>query len=372
MKRKAHKTLRTGFTTGTAAAAAAKGALSLLLGKQPPASVQIRLPAGYPITIPIQSSRLIGETAACCMVTKDAGDDPDITHHAEIGATVSILDHGAPMDLIEIRGGAGVGTVTKPGLEIAPGEPAINPVPRKMIRQAIREVRQAHGSDMPVSVEVFVPQGEKLADQTLNPRLGIRGGISILGTTGVVQPMSHDAYIATIKASLSVARASGIRTVVLATGRRSERYARPLWPELAEEAFVQIGDFFRISLESAADGGFKELVLAVFFGKAVKMAQGVPHTHAATSRVSLERLSRWSLTLTRDRPLSERILGANTARHAFAYLYPDYPEVIAHVGLRIVDAAKKYAVSNVAIHATIFNYNGHVAFTSKPYESPSP
>ncbi|MDJ0911989.1 MAG: cobalt-precorrin-5B (C(1))-methyltransferase CbiD [Desulfobacterales bacterium] len=375
MNRKRHKKLRSGFTTGTAAAAAAKGALALLFEKKPPASVPIRLPTGDQIIIPLKTCALVETNVARCSVIKDAGDDPDITHRAEIGATVTILANGAnkvSSHSIQIKGGVGVGTVTKPGLEIAPGEPAINPVPRKMIRQAIGDVCQTHQTDVPVAVEVFVPEGQKLAEKTLNARLGIIGGISILGTTGIVKPLSHGAYIATIKAALSVAKASGARTVVLTTGRRSERYAQQLWTNLAEEAFVQIGDFFRMSLESAASSGFKELILAVFFGKAVKMAQGVPHTHAAKSSLSLRKLAKWSLEVTGDKQLSEKILSANTARHVFDFLYPDYPAVIDSVGKRIIAAAQKYAVSDIDIHAVIFDYNGQVAFSSKTKRDRSP
>jgi cobalt-precorrin-5B (C1)-methyltransferase len=370
MKHSRQKKLRAGFTTGTAAAAAAKAALSLLFENKPPSTVQIQLPSGDQISIPVKTCAVLDKHVARCSVIKDAGDDPDITHRAEIGAKVTILDHGidvSGIDAIQIKGGLGVGTVTKPGLEIPPGEPAINPVPRKMIRKALVDVLRLHDNHVPVMVEVFVPEGQKLAEKTLNARLGILGGISILGTTGVVKPLSHDAYIATINASLSVAEAAGLKTLVLATGRRSERYAQQLWPDLAEEAFVQIGDFFRMSLESASESGFQELLLAIFFGKAVKMAQGVPHTHAAKSDLSLERLSRWTQQVTGDRWLSKKILQANTARHAFDFLYPEHSAVIESVGFRIIDAAKNFLLSPTDVQVVMFDYNGHVAFNSKKY-----
>ena len=361
MKRK----LKTGFTTGTAAAAAAKGALCCLLEGNMPSRVMIELLTGDKIAIPIHRCERIAEDQAKRTVIKDAGDDPDVTHKAEIGAVVKLLKPDSKNDNnIYITGGAGVGKITKPGLEMPPGEPAINSGPRKMIHQAITETLAQHDRQHAVTVEVFVPKGAEIAKKTLNARLGILGGISILGTTGLVRPMSHDAFIATIKSGLSVARASGNSKVVLTTGRRSERYAQQRWPLLAEEAFIQIGDFFRRSLEMAAGHGFAQITLAVFFGKALKMAQGVPHTHAAKSRLTLDKLSEWARRITRNSNLSQKIIAANTARHAFDMIYPDHPEVIAQVGKQIISSAKMFAGKTVQIHCLIFDYEGKVAYDS--------
>ncbi len=362
--------LRTGFTTGTAAAAASKAALRLIVEGKKPGRVQIRLLTGDNITIPIHMGNLEQEGRATCTVIKDAGDDPDVTHNAEIGATVMLLksDSDKKTDTpnqIYISGGEGVGRVTKPGLEVVPGEPAINPGPRKMITQAVNEVLTEHGLKRSVSVEIFVPQGKKIAEKTLNARLGILSGISILGTTGIVQPMSHDAFIATIESALSVAAASGLKRAILTTGRRSERFAQILWPGLAEESFIQIGDFFKMSLESASKKGFEQITLAVFFGKAVKMAQGIPQTHAAKSKLTLNKLSEWALQVTCDRKFSQAILSANTARHAFDIICQHYPEVIFYVGKQIVQSAKLFAGKKVSIHSIIFDYNGKVVFDSQ-------
>ena len=290
------KKLRTGFTTGTAAAAATKGALRLIVEGRKPATVKVRLLTGAWISIPIHMCHSARAGTAQCSVIKDAGDDPDVTHKAEIGARVQLTKSqgGHRPDQspeIIIRGGIGVGRVTKPGLEVPPGQPAINPGPRQMITEAIHDVLGKNGADQTVSCEIYVPKGEVLAEKTLNARLGILGGISILGTTGVVRPMSHDAFIATIESALSVARASGLNQVVLTTGRRSERYAQAYWPQLSPEAFIQIGDFFKLSLESAAKRGFNEIKIGVFFGKALKMALGVPHTHAAKSTMTMNNLA---------------------------------------------------------------------------------
>lgn len=362
--------LRNGFTTGTAAAAATKGALLLILEGKRPSKVQIKLLTGDDILIPINKCSLKNNKTAACSVVKDAGDDPDVTHMAEIGAVVTLENFADCQSSnnnsqIIIAGGEGVGRVTKPGLEVPPGEPAINPGPRKMINQAVFDVLTQHDIKRSVSIEVFVPQGKKIAKKTLNARLGILGGISILGTTGIVRPMSHDAFIATIESSLSVARAAGHHRVVLTTGRRSERFAQDLWPQLSEDAFVQIGDFFKMSLQSASFRGFKQITLAVFFGKAVKMAQGIPHTHAAKSRLALNMLSKWTFRITSDRVFSKRILSANTARHAFDIIRDHYPEVISYVGRQIIESAKLFAGKNIKIQCVIFDFNGNIAFDSE-------
>jgi cobalt-precorrin-5B (C1)-methyltransferase len=296
-------------------------------------------------------------------VIKDAGDDPDATHKAEIGVRVTLRED-RPGGTVRITGGEGVGRVTKPGLEVPPGAPAINPGPRRMIHQAVSEVLTEFSRHDSVDVEIFVPEGVAIARRTLNARLGILGGISILGTTGRVKPMSHAAYIATIRAGLSVARAAGLDEAVLTTGRRSEKHARARWPELPEEAFVQIGDFFRSSLETAAKLDFSIITLTVFFGKAVKMALGFPHTHAARACLTLDRLAEWAFETTGDEALSASVASANTARHAFEFIHPRYPILIAAVGRRMVDSAEGFAGPSVHVRGIILDFEGNPIFDS--------
>jgi cobalt-precorrin-5B (C1)-methyltransferase len=361
------KRLRTGFTTGTAAAAAAKAAVEFLLEDRPPEEVSVALLTGDRMTISVHSCRRTDDGAVCTVI-KDAGDDPDVTHGAEIGAWVRLQapagPGGGPADVI-ISGGEGVGRITKPGLELPPGEPAINPGPRRMIAQAVGESLAAQGVQRTVRVEIIVPRGKEIARKTLNERLGILGGISILGTTGIVRPMSHEAFTATIAAGLSVAKAVGLNRVVLSTGRRSERSAQQCWPQWPAEGFVQVGDFFRKSLELAAQKGFGQVILAVFFGKALKMAQGTPHTHAAKSELSLEALAEWALALGNETALAEEIRACHTAREAFALLAPRRPALIADVGRRIVAAAGRFAGREVKIQSVIFDYEGEVVFDSE-------
>ena len=362
---KSIKKLRSGFTTGTAAAAAAKAALLTIVDNRGPKEINIKLLTGDVIKIQVHRCRLVGKRSALCSVIKDAGDDPDITNGAEIGATVQFKGSARmTSSRITIRGGMGVGRITKPGLELPPGSAAINPGPRKMIIEAIEGVLNGHDLRGVVDVEVFVPKGETLAKKTLNARLGIIGGISILGTTGVVRPLSHTAYIATVKSALSVAKATGQEHVLLATGRRSERYAEIIHSHLGQEAFIQIGDYFKESLQLAAAFDLKKITLTVFFGKAVKMAQGIGHTHASSAKLTLAHLSRWAYRLTNDTELASQVQMANTARHAFGLIYPGYPEVIHHVGRRIVAVAKGFTRAKIPVQVNILDYDGQLIFDS--------
>jgi len=357
------KNLRQGFTTGTAAAAAVKAALVYLLTKQIPGSVNINLLNGQMLEIPVDSVSPQGGLVRA-VVVKDAGDDPDITHRARIGAGVSLTDEPGTVQII---GGKGVGMVTKPGLEIAPGEPAINPGPRKMIRESALQVLNQYHSNAGVMAEIFVENGEKLAEKTLNRRLGIVGGLSILGTTGLVNPLSHEAYIATIRSALAVARACGCGHVVLTTGRRSERFSQEFFVDLYNlhpEAFIQIGDFFGMSMKSLAENRIPNATLAVFFGKALKMAQGVVHTHAAESDLTMEWLSEVVREETGDKTLVRQVSTANTARHAFGMVWPGYPDVLERVGRAMIRSAERLCPAPCRFRTIIYDFQGAIAFDS--------
>ncbi|WP_319408285.1 cobalt-precorrin-5B (C(1))-methyltransferase CbiD [uncultured Desulfosarcina sp.] len=352
--------LRSGFTTGAAAAAAAKAALQLLLTGQAPTRVEITFLTGETTTIAVHHCRLVESNKARCTVIKDAGDDPDITHGAEIGAEVT-LEKRSDRGPIRITGGTGVGVVTKPGLEIPPGRAAITSGPVTMITNSVNALLDARSTDAGIHIEVFVPEGERLAQKTLNARLGIIGGLSILGTTGIVRPMSHEAYAATIEKSMDVARAAGLAHLVLTTGRRSERFAQKRWPTLPDEAFIQIGDFFQTAMAAAAKRGFSSATLAVFFGKAVKMAQNIPHTHAAKSELTLETLARWTFEHTGNPALARRIAAANTARHAFDPLKESALPVIAQVAGEARRCAVGFSENQVRVRCVIFDYDGTAA-----------
>jgi cobalt-precorrin-5B (C1)-methyltransferase len=354
------KELRQGFATGTAATAAAQGALYELLGRPCPDRVAVPLPGGGSLSIPLHRHGRHGVRGEA-VVIKDAGDDPDVTNGAEIGARVWRLEAPGTGEQITLSGGEGVGRVTKPGLPVPVGEPAINPVPRRMIRRALRQVWDAIGPGEPLrlQVEIFVPRGEELARHTLNPRLGIVGGISILGTTGLVKPFSHQAYRATIASSLRVARATGLKRLVYSTGGKSEEHLKALLPPLPGETFVQMGDYVRFALKVAAHMGFSEITTGAFFGKAVKIAQGFGHTHASRGLADLKALGRWTLELTGDAALAQAVAGANTARQVLEILTgASAARVVARVGDRMLAALRDYAGPGPQLAAIILDFAG--------------
>lgn len=363
MSDKEKKKLRQGFTTGTAAAAAVKAALVYLFSGRTPGSVDINLLNGQVLEILVDSVSP-HKDAVRAVVVKDAGDDPDITHRARIGAVVSLTDESGTVKII---GGKGVGVVTKPGLEIPPGEPAINPGPRKMIREAALQVLDQYNDNSGVNTEIFVENGEVLAEKTLNRRLGIEGGLSILGTTGLVKPLSHKAYTATIRSAMSVARACGCDHVVLTTGRRSERFSQNVFTDLYAlhpEAFIQIGDFFGMSMACIAENKIPNATLAVFFGKALKMAQGFVHTHAAKSDLTMDWLADVVKDVTGSKTLARAVLNANTARHALGMIWPGYPDVLENVGTAMIRSAEKFCPAPCRVRSVIYDFQGDIAFDS--------
>lgn len=262
------KYLRRGYTTGTCAAAAARAAILALMGQQP-AGVPVDLPGGKSAVLQV-AGVAVSDGRASAWVIKDAGDDPDVTHGARIEARVRFLPEG-----ITILGGEGVGVVTKPGLAVAPGGPAINPVPMQMIRENAAAVLP---SGRGVEITISVPDGERLARQTMNPQLGIVGGISILGTTGIVEPMSEEAFKNSLLPQLDIARAQGLQTLLLTPGRRGVSLARELLG-LPAEAVILVSNFFGFMLEEAVRRGFRRVVLWGHVGKLAKIAAGVFQTY---------------------------------------------------------------------------------------------
>ena len=299
------RALRTGFSTGANAAAAAKAA-ALALAGDVPATVEIPFPSGARHAFVPLSVTVDGATATA-VVVKDAGDDPDVTHGAHLTATVALVD--GPDVLVD--GGEGVGTVTRPGLGLEVGGPAINPGPRGMITAAVREVFPTGG----VRVVVSVPGGERIARRTTNRRLGILGGISILGTTGIVRPFSTASWRASVEQAVAVMAAQGCPTLVLATGGRTERGAMALLPHLPEVAFVEVGDFTGAALRRAVEHDLRDVVFVGMAGKLTKLAAGVLMTHYTRSKVDTGLLGR--ITRAHDPALAAQVDGANTARHAY-------------------------------------------------------
>jgi cobalt-precorrin-5B (C1)-methyltransferase len=312
--------LRSGYTTGACAAAATAGALLALIDRRPVAEVTIRLPAGPLVTFPLHSCTP-GETEASASVIKDAGDDPDVTHGAEICARVSWGEGTG----VTFRRGPGVGLVTKKGLPVPPGEPAINPVPRRLIADTVADILAAKGRiGRGVVVEVAVPRGEELAKKTFNPRLGIVGGISILGTSGIVVPYSTAAWLASVTQEIDVAAAQGLRQLVLTVGARGERLARGLFA-LPEEAFVQIGPFFGDALRHCARAGIEKVILAAMAGKLAKFAAGNESVHSSNSGQDFAFLAETARSVGASAELIENIIRANTAQEVAEMVTADGP-----------------------------------------------
>jgi cobalt-precorrin-5B (C1)-methyltransferase len=401
------KKLRSGYTTGACAAAAAKAAALLLLsakaGKRESAKndrssrvtnvrtreVEIPFPDNSRVTFRVQGAGVADQgKTAWASVIKDAGDDPDITNGAEIVAEARLvqkrgvteartIDAGArravPLQII-IEGGEGVGTVTKPGLPVPVGEPAINPVPRKMIEAAVREaVSQGsgvRGQEIALEVTISVPDGKELAKKTLNHRLGIVGGISILGTTGIVKPVSSEAWTATIASSMDVARATGLTEIVLSAGRSSERSHMKAY-NLPEESYVLMGDYLEYSLREAGKHGFKKIHLCAQWAKMLKIAMATPQTHVRFGAINTGRTVRFLNSLGIEISLKRDF---NTAREIYEYMNAEYPPFVkgGEGGLspfvKVCKSAKKYAeriAGGISVATYLVSYNGEMVTGSE-------
>lgn len=306
--------LREGWTTGTCAAVSTKAATMVLFGLQFPDKVEIELPIkDRKAQLKIHRyQKSNGEAFATTI--KDAGDDPDVTHGAEIGSIVRFgKDRG-----IKILGGEGVGRVTKSGLGLEIGEPDITPVPRKMIKNSVLSVLKALNideNDISIEVEIFVPEGAQRAKKTMLERLGVVGGIGILGTLGIVVPYSTGAWKASIARQVSVAKESGVDIIVGTTGRQSEEFARKFFPEIPDIAFVDIGDFIGFTLRYAETKGIKKFIYAGFPAKISKFAKGEEFTHAKKSSIDIGFLVEIVKSSTSiDAALEKELLNSNTVR----------------------------------------------------------
>lgn len=351
------KPLRSGYTTGACAAAAAKGAALMLANQALAYEVSIDLPAGFPATFQLHGQSFFMNEASC-FVVKDAGDDPDVTNGAEVWATVTanstqpaFISGGSS---IVIDGGIGIGRVTKPGLAIPPGQWAINPVPLAMIEKEVLSV----ASHLSVHTVISIPDGEERAKKTLNARLGIIGGLSILGTTGIVRPISAKAWTDTIDAALDVAKACGCKTAVLSTGRSSEIAAQQQLSGLPEEAYIMMGDHVAYALQACLKRGFNQPVIACQFAKLLKIACGHKNTHAAASELDLAVLLQWAEAADVSGEHLAIISNANTAREIA--VATNFDRTIMKL---VADRAKKAAEGHapgIQIMPLLCGYDGAV------------
>lgn len=295
-----HKELRSGFSTGACSAAAATAAWLFLQDGRLRQTLEVLFPDGKLRAMSIADCWLSGDRGAVASIIKDGGDDPDVTDGIRLRVLISeISDREIKQEDIHLvcggqnlylRGASGVGKVTRPGLDVSPGKWAINSGPRRMIRENLEQAGYGQQSK-DYLVSIYAENGEAIARRTLNPILGVLGGISILGTSGIVVPYSHAAYIATIKVLLEGAKAAGCDTVVLATGGRTQQAVSRDYPALPELAQVRIGDFIADSLNIVAKQKFKRVIVACMYGKLYKYAQGYTYTHAHTVKLSCENLA---------------------------------------------------------------------------------
>jgi len=368
--------LRRGYTTGTCAAAAAKAAAIAFFTGRKIKEVQTILPAGEAVTLPVYRCE-IGKDTATASVIKDAGDDPDVTNGAEIIAEIQgqgprVKGQGDKAFQFTVHslqftvyGGKGVGIVTKPGLAIPIGEPAINPVPRKMIEESVKEAVGYLNSELrtpnsELYLTLSVPDGEEIAKKTMNARLGITGGISILGTTGIVEPLSLSAYRHSIVCALDVAVASGCREIVFSTGRSSEKVAEKEI-KLPEEAFILVGDHMGFALKEVRSqkSRVKKITIVGQFGKFSKLAAGHFETHCSDSNIELAFLAKLANNAGAKKSIIENIKNANTARQVFFILKEQGLEKVFRMVCKRVKE-KSAEIAGIDMGCMLVGYNEEV------------
>ncbi len=354
----ARKSLRYGYTTGACAAAAAGAALEHLLTGSFPTQASVKLPGGEKVILPVFNCGHSNDESFV-EIKKDAGDDPDITHGAIVGCKVRLTGN---TDEIKILRGEGIGIVTRPGLAVPVGEPAINPVPKKMI---INEITNRLPANFHRGVEVtpYIIAGEKLAKRTLNPRLGIVGGLSILGTTGIVKPFSAEAYKETIDICLRGSKIEGHERIVLTTGGKSEKFMKELYPDIADICYVQFADFLHYATIKAVEMGFNHLLYGCFFGKLCKWAMGYKYTHAHTRAQNMKLLAE----LAKKSDLSERFVKfvekANTAREIFESSEIEKEKFIDIIGRMALKTLVNFAGQDVSVKIHLFSFEGKLCAT---------
>ena len=349
---------RTGFTTGACVAAAARAATLGLSNGKVPESVETLLPNKQIVTFQIiESWKKDGQARA--VVIKDGGDDPDCTHGAHMTVDVTLLPDA--IGKVFLKGGDGVGSITMPGLGLEVGGPAINPVPRRNIEENVRLVAGELLKQYGLQVTISVPGGQEMAKKTLNARLGIIGGISILGTTGIVRPYSTAAFRASVIQSVQVAAAQGQNTVALTTGGRTEMFVMKELPHLPPICFIQMGDFLQNALNAVVDEKIQNVVIGGMVGKLTKMAQGATNTHARRSEVNTDILAEIAADLGASAELCEEIRSAETARYASERLEPLGLTLPFHKALaeRVIETITKRHPNQFHLRVLVCDFDGN-------------
>lgn len=311
---KNNKKMRMGYTTGSCAAAAAKAAAWMLLGGGVPPEVELMTPKGIALRLEVLDPKLTAGEASCA-IRKDAGDDPDVTDGLKVYAAVRRTEGAG----VQIDGGAGVGRVTRPGLEQPVGAAAINKVPRQMIREGVEEVCGRFEYEGGISVTISIPGGEELAAKTFNPRLGIEGGISVLGTSGIVEPMSEEALIETIRIDIKMQLAGGRKYLVLVPGNYGLDYLNEFHPQLLKTS-VKYSNFLGDAIDAAVEYGAKGILLAGHIGKLVKLAGGIMNTHSRNADSRMEILTAHAAVLGADQETAKALMDCITTDEALEIL----------------------------------------------------
>ena len=347
--------LRTGFTTGTCATASSKAAALAIINQKTISTVDVLLPKRDRINIKINSCEFTKNNAKCSVI-KDGGDDPDVTHGAEIFVDLSLTNN---VGTIEIDGGDGVGRVTKPGLGLEIDSAAINPTPKKMILENLQEVGKEILKENGIKALVSVPKGKELATKTDNPRIGILNGISILGTSGIVIPYSTASFAAAIRQQIDVVSSMNDEEVVLTTGGRSEDFAREII-KLPDHSFIQMGDFSGYTISQCAKKGIAKAYIAGFIGKFAKMATGVKQTHVKGSKVNMDFLADLAKKCGADEKIIQEIKNANTARNVQEIIQgTGLDEFFEQVCLEVSNQMKNHSENKVPIEVILFDLDGN-------------
>lgn len=355
MSRKPAGPLRRGWTTGACATAATKAAYAALLTGTFPDPVEIVLPKGERPSFALARRDLRPDLATAGIV-KDAGDDPDVTHGALI---LSEVRRGAAGTGIRFHAGEGVGTVTKPGLPLAVGEPAINPAPRRMMTEVVEQLAGQHGVAADLEITISVPGGAELARHTWNAKLGIVGGLSILGTTGIVHPYSCSAWIASIHRGIDVARANGLTHVGACTGSTSEAGLRHIY-ELPEIGLIDMGDFAGGMLKYLRRHPVPRVTIAGGFGKIAKLAAGHGDLHSARSQVDLALLAKMLAQLGATASQQETAAAANTAHEVLSLAQAAGLPLADSIARRARDVARELCEGRSAIEIAVFDRAGEL------------
>ena len=343
------KKLRRGYTTGSCAAAAAKAATQMLYTGENLNRININTPSGIVLNLPVVNIEIINENTVKCSIQKDSGDDPDITNGIEIFATARMIEDG-----ITLKGGVGVGVVTLAGLSVTVGQPAINPVPRKMI---IESVKEALPEGKGVEITISTPKGEEIARKTFNPKLGIKGGISILGTTGIVEPMSEEALKESLKIELKILKEKGHNKIIFTPGNYGKKFVKDTL-DCKEVPLIKISNFVGFMLNEAVNLKFEKILLVGDIGKFIKIAAGIFHTHSKVADARTEIMAAYAAMFGANQSLVKQIVDMNTTAAVIDVLTQNninVNDMYVFIANRITKKASEHIHGEVEIETMLFS-----------------